>query len=52
MKIGDRIDSDHQPVEVWMKGDKRKNTIKKRRKENKRMWNEGRERIFQGEISL
>lgn len=39
-------------MEVWMKGDKRKNIMKKRRKENKRMWNEGRERIFQGEISL
>lgn len=33
MKIGDRIDSDHQPVEVWMKGDKRKNEKAEKREQ-------------------
>lgn len=24
MRIGDRIDSDHQPVEIWVKGERRR----------------------------
>lgn len=54
MRIGDKIDSDHHPLEVWIKGE-----VKKKRKGTRRtrrdVWNEQGKRIFRqkmGKIEL
>lgn len=39
MKIGDRVDSDHQPLEIWMEGEvRRKKRNEKQRESGKVIW--------------
>lgn len=39
MKIGDRVDSDHQPLEIWMEGEVwRKKRNEKQRESGKVIW--------------
>lgn len=35
MKLGDKIDLDHQPVEIWIKGDEEKQKENRREKREK-----------------
>lgn len=47
MKIGDRVDSDHQPLEVWVEGEvRRKKRNEKQRESGKVIWNRERCELF------
>lgn len=38
MKIGDRVDSDHQPLEIWMEGEVRRKKRNEKQESGKVIW--------------
>lgn len=46
MRVDDRIDSDHRPIEVWIKGEMWERGKKRDRKAWRGVWNDERKEIF------
>lgn len=50
MRVGDKIDSDHQPVKVWIKGRERRREGRGERKRCRGVWNEEGSSRFRGKL--